>query len=66
MCVCVCVACDGGRRFEARGCGHEHQKEVPAQVLNSAMQITKAGGQVGIPGTLSLSSLSSLSLSLSL
>jgi glutathione-independent formaldehyde dehydrogenase len=36
--------------FEARGCGHEHAKEVPAQVLNSVMQVTKAGGQVGIPG----------------
>jgi len=37
--------------FEARGCGHEgHKKEVPAQVLNTAMAITKAGGQIGIPG----------------
>lgn len=29
-------------RFEARGCGHEgHKKEVPAQVLNTTMAITK-------------------------
>jgi len=36
--------------FEARGCGHDHSKEVPAQVLNTVMSITKAGGSVGIPG----------------
>src|SRR5687768_9102556 len=36
--------------FEARGCGHSHSKEVPAQVLNTVMEITKAGGAVGIPG----------------
>jgi glutathione-independent formaldehyde dehydrogenase len=36
--------------FEARGCGHNHTKEVPAQVLNSVMEICKAGGSVGIPG----------------
>jgi len=36
--------------FEARGCGHDHTKEVPAQVLNTVMSITKAGGSVGIPG----------------
>jgi len=36
--------------FEARGCGHNHSKEVPAQVLNSVMEICKAGGAVGIPG----------------
>ncbi|HMJ89091.1 MAG TPA: formaldehyde dehydrogenase, glutathione-independent [Candidatus Acidoferrum sp.] len=36
--------------FEARGCGHNHSKEVPAQVLNSVMEITKAGGAIGIPG----------------
>ena len=36
--------------FEARGhgpnCGHEH----PATVLNAAMEITRAGGSIGIPG----------------
>jgi glutathione-independent formaldehyde dehydrogenase len=36
--------------FEARGCGHNACKEVPAQVLNSVMEICKAGGAVGIPG----------------
>jgi len=36
--------------FEARGCGHAHHKEVPAQVLNDMMRITKAGGAVGTPG----------------
>jgi glutathione-independent formaldehyde dehydrogenase len=36
--------------FEARGCGHDHSKEVPAQVLNTVMEITKAGGGIGIPG----------------
>src|SRR3954468_4473234 len=36
--------------FEARGCGHSHSKEVPAQVLNTVMEITKAGGAIGIPG----------------
>jgi len=36
--------------FEARGCGHSHTKEVPAQVLNTMMEVTKAGGAVGIPG----------------
>ena len=36
--------------FEARGCGHDHNKEVPAQVLNNVMDITKAGGAIGIPG----------------
>jgi len=36
--------------FEARGCGHEHTKEKPATVLNQMMQVTKAGGAVGIPG----------------
>jgi glutathione-independent formaldehyde dehydrogenase len=36
--------------FEARGCGHSHTKEVPAQVLNDVMSITKVGGSVGIPG----------------
>ena len=36
--------------FEARGCGHHHHEERPAQVLNDLMQVTKAGGQIGIPG----------------
>ncbi|QMV16536.1 formaldehyde dehydrogenase, glutathione-independent [Vibrio spartinae] len=37
--------------FEAHGCGcGGHHKEAPAAVLNSAMQITRAGGQIGIPG----------------
>ena len=36
--------------FEARGCGHASHKEVPAQVLNDCMGITRAGGAVGIPG----------------
>lgn len=29
--------------FEARGCGHSHHQEVPAQVLNDLMTITRAG-----------------------
>eukprot|EP00051_Salpingoeca_urceolata_P027477 m.481629 g.481629 ORF g.481629 m.481629 type:complete len:446 (+) comp22255_c0_seq1:105-1442(+) len=36
--------------FEARGCGHSHGTEVPAQVLNDLQTITKAGGAIGIPG----------------
>jgi len=36
--------------FEARGHGGEAGKEVPAAVLNSLMQLTRAGGAVGIPG----------------
>jgi glutathione-independent formaldehyde dehydrogenase len=36
--------------FEARGHGQEAKKEVPAAVLNSLMQITRAGGSIGIPG----------------
>jgi len=36
--------------FEARGCGHAHTKEVPAQVLNDVMKVTRVGGAVGIPG----------------
>lgn len=36
--------------FEARGCGHNHSREVPAQVLNDCMNITKAAGAIGIPG----------------
>ena len=36
--------------FEAHGCGCNHNTEAPATVLNTAMQITRAGGQIGIPG----------------
>ena len=36
--------------FEAHGCGCDHGTEAPATVLNSAMQITRAGGSIGIPG----------------
>ncbi|MBM6551781.1 formaldehyde dehydrogenase, glutathione-independent [Marinomonas ostreistagni] len=36
--------------FEAHGCGCNAGKEAPATVLNSAMQVTRAGGQIGIPG----------------
>lgn len=36
--------------FEAHGCGCNHGVEAPATVLNSAMQVTRAGGQIGIPG----------------
>ncbi len=36
--------------FEARGCGHNHGTEMPAQVLNDLMTITRAGGAIGIPG----------------
>ncbi len=36
--------------FEAHGCGCDHGQEQPAVVLNSAMQLTRAGGQIGIPG----------------
>lgn len=45
--VDAAVDCVG---FEARGCGHAHHNEVPAQVLNDCMTITRAGGAVGIPG----------------
>ncbi len=36
--------------FEAHGHGTDARKEVPAAVLNSLMQVTRAGGAVGIPG----------------
>ena len=36
--------------FEARGHGAGSAKEAPATVLNSLMQITRAGGSLGIPG----------------
>jgi glutathione-independent formaldehyde dehydrogenase len=36
--------------FEARGHGHDAGVERPATVLNSLMEITRAGGALGIPG----------------
>ena len=36
--------------FEARGHGHSSATEAPATVLNSLMDITAAGGALGIPG----------------
>jgi glutathione-independent formaldehyde dehydrogenase len=36
--------------FEARGYGPNAKKEFPAAVLNSLMQLTRAGGAIGIPG----------------
>jgi glutathione-independent formaldehyde dehydrogenase len=36
--------------FEARGHGHGHETEHPATVLNAAMEVTRAGGGIGIPG----------------
>ena len=36
--------------FEARGHGKDAANEAPATVLNTAMDITRAGGAVGIPG----------------
>lgn len=36
--------------FEARGHGADSAKEAPATVLNSLMQLTRAGGSIGIPG----------------
>jgi len=36
--------------FEANCHGHNHAHEQPATVLNAAMEITQAGGRVGIPG----------------
>ncbi|MGN6331672.1 MAG: formaldehyde dehydrogenase, glutathione-independent [Motilibacteraceae bacterium] len=36
--------------FEARGHGDSAQTEQPATVLNSMMDITRAGGGIGIPG----------------
>jgi len=36
--------------FEARGHGTEAQQERPATVLNTVMDVTAAGGAVGIPG----------------
>ncbi len=36
--------------FEARGHGADSKNEQPATVLNSMMDVTRAGGGVGIPG----------------
>jgi len=36
--------------FEARGHGHGSDTEQPATVLNAAMEVTRAGGGIGIPG----------------
>ena len=36
--------------FEARGHGENSQTEMPATVLNSLMNLTRAGGAIGIPG----------------
>lgn len=36
--------------FEARGHGAESSEEHPATVLNSLMEVTRAGGAIGIPG----------------
>ncbi len=36
--------------FEARGHGKDAAREAPATVLNSLMEITRAGGALGIPG----------------
>ncbi len=36
--------------FEAKGHGADAHTEAPATVLNAAMQITRAGGAIGIPG----------------
>ena len=36
--------------FEARGHGEGSAEEAPATVLNSLMDLTRAGGRLGIPG----------------
>jgi glutathione-independent formaldehyde dehydrogenase len=36
--------------FEARGHGENASEEAPATVLNSLMDLTRAGGKLGIPG----------------
>ena len=36
--------------FEARGHGADASHEAPATVLNSLMDVTRAGGALGIPG----------------
>jgi glutathione-independent formaldehyde dehydrogenase len=45
--VDAAVDCVG---FEARGHGADAGVERPATVLNSVMEITRAGGSIGIPG----------------
>src|SRR5213594_2261796 len=45
--VDAAVDCVG---FEARGHGHDASVEKPATVLNSVMEVTRAGGAIGIPG----------------
>ena len=45
--VDAAVDCVG---FEARGHGSEAEVEKPATVLNSIMEVTRAGGSLGIPG----------------
>ena len=45
--VDAAVDCVG---FEARGHGHNCGHEHPATVLNSVMDVTRAGGAIGIPG----------------
>ncbi len=45
--VDACVDCVG---FEARGHGVDASVEKPATVLNSVMELTRAGGSIGIPG----------------
>jgi len=45
--VDAAVDCVG---FEAHGHGTDAGKEAPATVLNSLMELTRAGGGVGIPG----------------
>src|SRR5438477_3736247 len=36
--------------FEARGHGSDAEREAPATVLNSVMDVTRAAGRLGIPG----------------
>jgi glutathione-independent formaldehyde dehydrogenase len=36
--------------FEAHGTGTDIHTEAPAVVLNAAMEVTRAGGSIGIPG----------------
>ncbi len=36
--------------FEAHGHGNDATREAPATVLNSLMTVTRAAGQIGIPG----------------
>jgi len=45
--VDAAVDCVG---FEARGHGADAKTEAPATVLNTAMTVVKAGGNIGIPG----------------